>query len=247
MAPHQASMAEPLLHVAGLHAGYGDVQVLWGVDIAVAENAITCLVGSNGAGKTTLLRALSGLLRPLAGSVRFGGAELAGAPPERVLAAGMAHVPEGRRLFAAMSVRDNLLMGAYLRRDGAAEVARALERAYTLFPILAERSSQHAGTLSGGEQQMCAIARGLMGAPRLLLIDELSLGLAPAVVDQLCDALRALNREGLTLLVVEQDVATALDLARDCHVMDTGRITRSGPSAALRDDPAIREAYLGVI
>ncbi len=247
MAPRQADMAEPLLRVAGLHAGYGDVKVLWGVDIEVAESAITCLVGSNGAGKTTLLRALSGLLRPSAGSVRFGGAELAGAPPERVLATGMAHVPEGRRLFAAMSVRDNLLMGAYLRRDGAAAVARDLERAYTLFPILAERRRQDAGTLSGGEQQMCAIARGLMGAPRLLLIDELSLGLAPAVVDQLCDALRALNREGLTLLVVEQDVVTALELARDCHVMDTGRVTRSGPSAALRHDPAIREAYLGVI
>jgi len=164
-----------------------------------------------------------------------------------VLAAGLAHVPEGRRLFAAMSVRDNLLMGAYLRRDGAAATARDLERAYALFPILAERRAQDAGTLSGGEQQMCAIARGLMGAPRLLLIDELSLGLAPAVVDQLCDALRALNRAGLTLLVVEQDVATALELARDCHVMDAGRITRSGPSEALRHDPAIRQAYLGVI
>jgi branched-chain amino acid transport system ATP-binding protein len=240
-------MPEPLLEVAGLHAGYGDVKVLWGVDFAVAQGEIACLVGSNGAGKTTLLRALSGLVRPGAGSIRFGGAELAGASPERALAAGLAHVPEGRRLFGAMSVRDNLMMGAYLRRDGAAAVARDLERAYALFPILAERRAQDAATLSGGEQQMCAIARGLMGAPRLLLIDELSLGLAPAIVDQLCDALRALNREGLTLLVVEQDVATALDLARDCHVMDTGRITRSGRSEALRNDPAIREAYLGVI
>jgi|SRR5688500_5201325 branched-chain amino acid transport system ATP-binding protein len=247
MARPSPRLAEPLLAVAGLHAGYGDVQVLWGVDLAVAEGEIACLVGSNGAGKTTLLRALSGLLRPGRGSVRFGGAQLAGAAPERVLGAGMAHVPEGRRLFAAMSVRDNLLMGAYLRRDGDAAIARDLQRVYRLFPILAERRGQDAGTLSGGEQQMCAIARGLMGAPRLLLIDELSLGLAPAIVDQLCDALRALNREGLTLLVVEQDVATALELARDCHVMDTGRITRSGPSAALRDDPAIREAYLGVI
>ena len=240
-------MAEALLAVTGLRAGYGDVQVLWDVDFSLSKGAISCLVGSNGAGKTTLLRALSGLLRPGAGSVQFDGAELAGAAPERMLAAGMAHVPEGRRLFAAMSVRDNLLMGAYLRRDGAAAVARDVERAYTLFPILAERRGQDAGTLSGGEQQMCAIARGLMGAPRLLLIDELSLGLAPAVVDQLCDALRTLNREGLTVLVVEQDVATALDLASECLVMDTGRITRAGPSAVLRDDPAIREAYLGVI
>ena len=240
-------MGEPLLAVAGLRAGYGDVQVLWGVDFTVAQGEIACLVGSNGAGKTTLLRALSGLVSPGAGSVSFGGAELAGAPPERVLGAGLAHVPEGRRLFAAMSVRDNLLMGAYLRGDGAAAIARDLERAYALFPILAQRRLQDAGTLSGGEQQMCAIARGLMSAPRMLLIDELSLGLAPAVVDQLCDTLRSLNREGLTLLVVEQDVATALELARNCHVMDTGRITRSGPSEALRDDPAIREAYLGVI
>jgi branched-chain amino acid transport system ATP-binding protein len=240
-------MAEPLLSVAGLRAGYGDVQVLWGIDFTVAQGEIACLVGSNGAGKTTLLRTLSGLVRAGAGSVRFAGVELAGASPERVLAAGIAHVPEGRRLFAAMSVRDNLFMGAYLRREGSAVLARDLERVYTLFPILAERRSQDAGTLSGGEQQMCAIARGLMGAPRLLLIDELSLGLAPAIVDQLCDALRTLNREGLTLLVVEQDVATALDLARDCHVMDTGRITRSGRSDELRNDPAIRAAYLGVI
>jgi branched-chain amino acid transport system ATP-binding protein len=238
---------EPLLVVAGLRAGYGDVQVLWGIDFAVAQGEIACLIGSNGAGKTTLLRALSGLLRPSVGSVRFAGKELAGAAPEQALSAGIAHVPEGRRLFAAMSVRDNLLMGAYLRREGPAALARELERVYQLFPILAERRGQDAGTLSGGEQQMCAIARGLMSAPRLLLIDELSLGLAPAVLDQLCDALRRLNREGLTLLVVEQDVATALELARDCHVMDTGRITRSGTSDALRDDPAIREAYLGVI
>ncbi|TAK81275.1 MAG: ABC transporter ATP-binding protein [Betaproteobacteria bacterium] len=240
-------MAEPLLAVSGLRAGYGDVQVLWGVDFAVHPGEIACLVGSNGAGKTTLLRALSGLLPPSEGSIRFAGGELAGASPERVLGAGIAHVPEGRRLFAAMSVRDNLLMGAYLRRDGAAALARDLERIYEVFPILAERRAQDAGTLSGGEQQMCAVARGLMSAPRLLLIDELSLGLAPAVVDQLSDALRALNREGLTLLVVEQDVATALELARDCHVMDSGRITRSAPSEALRNDPAIREAYLGVI
>jgi len=240
-------MAEPLLAVAGLRAGYGDVQVLWGIDFAVQQGEIACLVGSNGAGKTTLLRTLSGLLPPAGGSIRFAGGELAGASPERVLGAGIAHVPEGRRLFAAMSVRDNLLMGAYLRRDGAAPLARDLERMYEVFPILAERRAQDAGTLSGGEQQMCAIARGLMGAPRLLLVDELSLGLAPAVVDQLCDALRALNREGLTFLIVEQDVAIALELARDCHVMDTGRITRSAPSEVLRNDPAIREAYLGAL
>jgi branched-chain amino acid transport system ATP-binding protein len=164
-----------------------------------------------------------------------------------VLSAGIAHVPEGRRLFSAMPVRDNLLMGAYLRRDGDAAIRRDLERMYTLFPILASRANQNAGTLSGGEQQMCAIARGLMGLPKLLLIDELSLGLAPAVVESLCDALRQLNAEGLSMLVVEQDVATALELANHAFVMDTGRITRSGSSSELRDDPAIREAYLGVV
>ena len=238
---------EPLLAVAGLRAGYGDVQVLWGVDFAVAQGEIACLIGSNGAGKTTLLRALSGLLRPSVGSVRFAGRELAGAAPEQVLAAGVAHVPEGRRLFAAMSVRDNLLMGAYLRRDGRAAIEEDLERVLAMFPILRQRHAQDAGTLSGGEQQMCAIARGLMGRPRLLLIDELSLGLAPLAVDELCERLRLLNREGLTILVVEQDVAIALELSSTAFVMDTGRVTRSGPSAALRDDPAIHEAYLGTL
>lgn len=236
-----------MLRIENLHAGYGDVPVLWGVDLEVERGEIACLVGSNGAGKTTLLRALSGLLPPSSGSIVFEGRDLARAEPERVLGAGIAHVPEGRRLFSAMSVRDNLLMGAYLRRDGVDAIGRDLERMYGLFPILRERQAQDAGTLSGGEQQMCAVARGLMSAPRMLVIDELSLGLAPAVVDQLCDALRRLNQEGLTLLVVEQDVAIALEIARHAFVMDTGRVTRSGLSETLRNDPAIREAYLGAI
>lgn len=245
-------MAEPatpatdaLLQVRGVKAGYGDVPVLWGVDLEVRRGEIVCLVGSNGAGKTTLMRTVSGLVRPTAGSITFDGVALAGAEPDAVLAAGIAHVPEGRRLFSAMSIRDNLLMGAYLRSDGARAIDEDLARMFAMFPILRERQNQDAGTLSGGEQQMCAIARGLMGAPRLLMIDELSLGLAPAIVDQLCDALRALNHEGLSLLVVEQDVATALELAQHGFVMDTGRITRSGESGALASDPAIREAYLG--
>lgn len=236
-----------MLQIRNLHVGYGDVPVLWGIDLDVGRGEMACLIGSNGAGKTTLLRALSGLLAPSNGTIAFDGKDIAGAEPEQVLAAGIAHVPEGRRLFSAMSVRDNLLMGAYLRRDGADAIGRDLERMYGLFPILRERQAQDAGTLSGGEQQMCAVARGLMSRPRMLVIDELSLGLAPAVVDQLCDALRLLNREGLTLLVVEQDVATALDLAQLAFVLDSGRVTRSGPSASLRNDPAIREAYLGAI
>jgi branched-chain amino acid transport system ATP-binding protein len=240
-------MAEALLKVSALQAGYGDVQVLWGIDIEVPRAEIVCLVGSNGAGKTTLMRTISGLVPARAGTITFDGQALPPGEPEKVLAAGIAHVPEGRRLFAAMSVRDNLLMGAYLRTDGKAAIDADLERMYGLFPILRQRHGQDAGTLSGGEQQMCAIARGLMGRPRLLLIDELSLGLAPAVVDQLCDTLRMLNSEGLAVLVVEQDVATALELAAHAFVMDTGRITRSGASADLRNDPAIREAYLGAI
>ncbi len=238
-------MADPLLSVSGVHSGYGDVPVLWGVDMTIERGEIACLVGSNGAGKTTLMRTISGLVRAASGSIVFDGKELAAAEPDGVLATGMAHVPEGRRLFSAMSITDNLLMGAYLRGDGAAAIAADLERMFMLFPILAERRNQDAGTLSGGEQQMCAIARGLMSAPRMLLIDELSLGLAPAIVDQLCDTLRTLNQGGLTLLVVEQDVAIALELARHAFVMDTGRITRSGESAMLANDPAIREAYLG--
>ncbi len=240
-------MAEALLRIAGLDAGYGDVQVLWGIDLAVPRGEISCLVGSNGAGKTTLMRAVSGLADVRGGAVDFDGRALAGATPEAVLGAGIAHVPEGRRLFSAMSVRDNLLMGAYLRRDGRAAIEADLEKAFAMFPILRQRQAQAAGTLSGGEQQMCAIARGLMGRPRLLLIDELSLGLAPRVVDELCERLRLLNREGLTILVVEQDVAIALELSSTAFVMDTGRVTRSGPSAALAGDPAIREAYLGAI
>jgi branched-chain amino acid transport system ATP-binding protein len=239
-------MADALLRVSGLAAGYGDVRVLWGVDLEVPRGEIVGLIGSNGAGKTTLMRAVSGLIAATEGTAVFDGRNMANESPDRVLAAGIAHVPEGRRLFSAMSVRDNLLMGAYLRDDKAA-IAADLERMYAMFPILRQRSGQDAGTLSGGEQQMCAIARGLMGRPRLLLIDELSLGLAPAIVDQLCDALRALNREGLSMLVVEQDVATALELSHRAFVMDTGRVTRSGTSAALRDDPAIREAYLGTL
>ena len=240
-------MADAMLRISGLSAGYGDVQVLWGVDLALPRGEISCLVGSNGAGKTTLMRAISGLIGVREGSIAFDGKALASASPEGVLAAGIAQVPEGRRLFAAMSVRDNLLMGAYLRRDGRAAIEQDLEKVLAMFPILRQRHAQDAGTLSGGEQQMCAIARGLMSRPRLLLIDELSLGLAPLVVEELCDRLRALNREGLTILVVEQDVATALELASTAVVMDTGRVTRSGPSAALRDDPAIHEAYLGTL
>ena len=238
-------MAESFLEVRALQAGYGEIQVLWEANLDVQRGEIACLIGSNGAGKTTFMRCVSGMIEAKAGSIRFDGTELANAGPRSALAAGIAQVPEGRRLFSAMSVRDNLMMGAYLRPQVKAALERDLEKIYAVFPILAERRNQAAGTLSGGQQQMCAIGRGLMSAPKLLMIDELSLGLAPAAVDTLCEALKALNADGLTLLVVEQDVTTALELASRAFVMDGGRITRSGTSGELREDPAVREAYLG--
>ena len=237
---------EPLLHIEGLQAGYGDVQVLWGVDLTVKAGEIACVVGSNGAGKTTLLRTISGMVRPRAGQMHFGGQALAGASCEAILRAGIAHVPEGRRLFRGMSVRDNLLIGAYLRTDLKADQQRDLEQVYTLFPILKEREKQDATTLSGGEQQMCAIGRGLMSRPTLLMIDELSLGLAPRAVEKLSEALLEINRTGLSILLVEQDVFTAFELARTGVVIETGRVAFAGASAVLAGDPRVRSAYMGV-
>ena len=239
-------MADALLSVQAVAAGYGDVQVLWGVDLEVPAGKIVCLVGSNGAGKSTLLRTISGLIRPRRGHIRFAGRDLAGATPDQVLAAGIAHVPEGRRLFRGLTVRDNLLLGAYLRRDARAEIERDLQAVYALFPILKERHNQDATTLSGGEQQMCAIGRGMMARPRLLMIDELSLGLAPRAVERIADALREINRAGVTVLLVEQDVLTAFELADYAYVVETGRIAMEGATATLADDPRIQQAYLGL-
>ena len=227
--------------------GYGDVQVLWEVDLDIAVGSIVCLIGSNGAGKSTLLRAISGLIPISEGTVRVDDIDLGGASPVALVAAGVVHVPEGRRLFRGMSVRDNLLMGAYARRDGAAATRRDLELVFKIFPRLAERAGQDAPTLSGGEQQMCAIGRGIMARPKLLMIDELSLGLAPRLVDELCEALIAINKTGVSILLVEQDVVTALELATYGYVLDRGRITRHGPAAELLNDPAVREAYLGTV
>ena len=237
---------EPLLHIEGLQAGYGDVQVLWGVDLTVNAGEIACVVGSNGAGKTTLLRTISGMVRPRAGQMHFAGQALAGASCEAILRAGIAHVPEGRRLFRGMSVRDNLLIGAYLRTDLKADQQRDLEQVYTLFPILKEREKQDATTLSGGEQQMCAIGRGLMSRPTLLMIDELSLGLAPRAVEKLSEALLEINRTVLSILLVEQDVFTAFELASTGVVIETGRVAFAGASAVLAGDPRVRSAYMGV-
>ena len=233
-----------LLAVEALESGYGDVQVLWGLDLSVEAGSITCIVGSNGAGKTTFLRTLSGLVKTKAGRVRFGDADVTGVGPDAALAAGIVHVPEGRRLFKGLTVQDNLLLGAYTRHDK--DIHSDLEFVYTTFPILKERRKQDATTLSGGEQQMCAIGRGIMSRPKLLLIDELSLGLAPKAVDRLSAALADINAGGITILLVEQDVMTAFDLASTAYVVDMGRVVKSGPTAALADDPAIRQAYMGL-
>jgi branched-chain amino acid transport system ATP-binding protein len=239
-------VSEPLLQVQGLSAGYGEVQVLWSIDLIVGAREIVALIGSNGAGKTTILKVLSGLLGAASGTLCFRGESIEGASPKEIVARGLVHVPEGRRLFRGMSVLDNLMVGAYRRRDGRAAITRSIDRVFTLFPRLAERRRQDASTLSGGEQQMCAIARGLMAAPRLLLIDELSLGLAPSVVDEVVQALERINAEGTSLLVVEQDVMTALELSDRVYVVDQGRTTLSGPSEQVGKDPAIRTAYLGL-
>ena len=239
-------MAEPLLQVKNLCAGYGQVQVLWGTDLTVERGSIACLVGSNGAGKSTLLRAISGLIKPTGGRVHLGNRDLTNAAPDEILSAGIAHVPEGRRLFKGLSVRDNLLLGAYQRREPMVDLERDLEKIYRLFPILGERQRQDATTLSGGEQQMCAIGRGMMARPRLLMIDELSLGLAPRVVERIAEVLREINGSGLTILLVEQDVLTAFELADHAYVLETGRISFAGATSVLADDPRIRQAYLGV-
>ncbi len=238
-------MPEPFLEIRGLQSGYGDVQVLWDISIAVQRGEIACIVGSNGAGKTTLLRTISGLLPPRGGSIRLAGAEIGGLDPDQVLSRGVAHVPEGRRLFKGLSVQDNLLLGAYLRRDKA-EIAKDLDFVYDLFPILKERQGQDATTMSGGEQQMCAIGRGIMSRPELLMIDELSLGLAPRLVERLSAALLEINRTGLTILLVEQDVMTAFEIARHAFVIETGQVSMAGTTEKLGGDPKIREAYMGM-
>jgi branched-chain amino acid transport system ATP-binding protein len=241
---HGTAASEPLLRVRKLEAGYGDVQVLWGVDVDVPEGAVVSLVGPNGAGKTTLLLALSGMLKRCRGRISFAGQEITGWSPDQIVAAGIAHVPEGRRLFKTLSVRDNLLLGAYHRHG--ADVLHDLELVYSIFPILKERSAQDATTLSGGEQQMCAIARGIMARPKLLIIDELSLGLAPGMVEVLAESLLKVKAQGVTILLVEQDVITAFEISDYGYVLDSGRIGLHGPSCDLLRQSTLRNAFLGI-
>ena len=237
-------MSVPLLKVEKLHAGYGGMPVLRDVALEVCEAEIVALVGSNGAGKTTLLRALSGLL-PWRGRVTFAGASLQGAAPDRISSRGLVQVPEGRQLFDRMTVQDNLLMGAYRRNDGRA-IREDLERVYTQFSRLKERRKQLAGTMSGGEQQICAMARALMARPRLMMVDEMSLGLAPVIVQQLMEVLAKIRTQGMTVLLVEQDVHLALSSADRCYVLETGSVVRSGRASELINDPEVQRAYLGL-
>ena len=232
-----------LLEVRDLQVAYGEIRALKGVSFRVDAGEIVALLGNNGAGKTTTLKTVSGLLVPRAGEIRLGGAPLTGVPPHEVVRRGITHVPEGRHVFNRLTVIENLEMGAYTRADP--EVAADMERVFVIFPRLKERRAQVAGTLSGGEQQMLAIGRALMARPRLLLLDEPSMGLAPVLVEQIFDTVQDINRQGVTILLVEQNAAMALSIAGRGYVLETGEIVLEGPAAELSENPEVRRAYLG--
>lgn len=232
-----------MLEVRELEASYGSIQALKGIDLSVEQGTIACIIGANGAGKTTFLKTVAGLHGPAAGKVLYRGEEITGLSPERIVRKGIVLVPEGRAILSRMTVLENLEMGAYTRSDG--EVKRDLDRVMERFPVLGERKHQRGGSLSGGEQQMLAIARALLARPRLLLLDEPSLGLAPLVVGAIFRIVREINREGTTVLLVEQNVRQALKVSRQAYVLETGRVVHEGRSKALLDDPRIKEAYLG--
>jgi branched-chain amino acid transport system ATP-binding protein len=233
-----------VLRLEAVGARYGRITALDGVSLTVGAAELVCLIGANGAGKTTTLKTISGLVRAAAGRILFDGREIQALAPQEILRRGIAHCPEGRRVFPHMSVRENLEMGAYVRSD-AAGVAADLERVFAHFPILGERRRQAAGTLSGGEQQMLAIGRALMARPRLILFDEPSLGLAPTVVEAVFEIIAGIQREGTTVLMVEQNAWMALRIATRAYVMETGRITLAGPARELLDDEHVKKAYLG--
>jgi branched-chain amino acid transport system ATP-binding protein len=234
-----------MLTVENLDVFYGDAQALDGVSLEIEQGAIVAIVGANGAGKTSLIRSIAGMLAPARGRILYRGADIAGWPSHKVCELGIGQVAEGRQVFPSLTVAENLAMGAMLSRARAAR-AQNLERVYALFPVLAERRDQAAGTLSGGEQQMLAIGRCLMGAPELVMFDEPSLGLAPAVVQSVLKTVRDLNRDGLTCVLVEQNVAVSLKLASRAYVLENGRVTLSGTGAALLHDDRVRKAYLGL-
>ena len=237
-----------MLEVTNLVAGYGKVKVLHGISMQVEQGRLVTLIGSNGAGKTTTLRVLSGMVAPESGSIKLGGVEIAGLPTHAITRKGLAHSPEGRRVFSTLSVSDNLQLGAFPRLTGArarGDVEADRNRMFELFPRLKERRDQLAGTLSGGEQQMLAMARALMLNPEVLLLDEPSMGLAPKLVEEVFATIARLKREKITMLLVEQFAAAALEVADFAYVMENGRLSASGPAAKLKNDPAVRAAYLG--
>jgi branched-chain amino acid transport system ATP-binding protein len=237
-------MTTPLLQLDRINSFYGPVQVHFELSLAVPERKIVCLLGGNASGKSTTMKIILGLLQPRSGTVRFAGEDITGQPTPRIIRRGIASVPEARRLFPAMTVRENLLMGAYSRSD-ASEVGRDLDRVLALFPRLAERLAQRAGTLSGGEQQMVAMARALMGRPKLICMDEPTMGLSPLFVERVLELIAAINREGVAVFMVEQNASLALRIAHEGYVLQTGRIVLSGPAASLLRDPRIQDAYLG--
>jgi branched-chain amino acid transport system ATP-binding protein len=236
----------PLLEVENMHSYYGHIQALRGISLTVDEGEVVTLIGSNGAGKTTTLRSIHGILPPREGRIVFAGEEIQGTPAHEMIGKGIAQSPEGRRIFFRMTVLENLEMGAYHRND-ASGIREDMDRVFDLFPRLKERTKQEAGTMSGGEQQMLAIGRALMSRPRLLLLDEPSMGLAPVLVERIFEIIREINKQGTTILLVEQNANVALEIATRGYVLETGTIVNSAPAAELREDPTVREAYLGEI
>lgn len=234
-----------MLKIEALNVAYGQIQVVWDLNLEIATGEIVALIGSNGAGKTTTLMTISGLLHPKSGRILFEGRDIGGQATDAIVKQGIVHVPQGRRLFAGLTVRENLLQGAYVRQDKQG-VKQDLDWVLSLFPALQRRLQQPAGRLSGGEQQMCAVGRGLMGRPRLLMIDELSLGLAPLVVESIMHILAEVNKRGTTLMIVEQDVQIALEQAQRGYVLETGHLVLSGPARELLENEHIKTAYLGL-
>jgi branched-chain amino acid transport system ATP-binding protein len=236
----------PLLEIEDMHSYYGHIHALQGISLTVEEGEVVTLIGSNGAGKTTTLRSIHGILPPRAGRIIFAGEEIQGTPAHELIGKGIAQSPEGRKIFRRMTVLENLEMGAYHRSDSS-EVRQDMERVFDLFPRLKERTKQEAGTMSGGEQQMLAIGRALMSRPRLLLLDEPSMGLAPVLVERIFEIIREINNQGTTILLVEQNANVALEIATRGYVLETGEIVISASAEELREDPTVREAYLGEI
>ena len=236
----------PLLEIEDMHSYYGHIHALRGISLTVEEGEVVTLIGSNGAGKTTTLRSIHGILPPREGRIIFAGEEIQGVPAHEMISRGIAQSPEGRKIFFRMTVLENLEMGAYHRNDRSG-IQRDMDRVFDLFPRLKERTKQEAGTMSGGEQQMLAIGRALMSSPKLLLLDEPSMGLAPVLVERIFEIIREINKQGTTILLVEQNANVALEIATRGYVLETGEIVISAPSAELREDPTVREAYLGEI